>query len=228
MSTIDWLLRKHKSDKETFHGYGYLYEEYFNPLKDEEITLFEIGVQGGHSIKAWVDYFENGKIIGADIDFSTKVNHGLKGNRESILHLCHEFDAADREELKPFVSEHGKFDIIIDDGGHNMIDQQISLGYLFKYLKPNGIYVIEDLEIQNYKLNEKTFNKFNLDRLGHKVKKENNTLDMIRNIISNKKVASEYMTKKEKKYLENNIKDIKLYDSRNTKDQICFITKVGK
>ena len=142
------------------------------------------------------------------------------------MHLCHEFDAADREELEPFVSEHGKFDIIIDDGGHNMIDQQISLGYLFKHLKPNGIYVIEDLEIQDYNLSEKTFNKFNIDRLGCKVKKENNTLDIIKNIISNKKVISEYMTKKEKKYLENNIKDIKLYDSRNTKDQICFITKV--
>jgi len=51
MSTIDWLLRKHNSDKEVFHGYGALYEEYFNSLKDEEITLFEIGVQGGHSIK---------------------------------------------------------------------------------------------------------------------------------------------------------------------------------
>ena len=63
MSTIDWLLRKHNSDKEVFHGYGHLYEEYFNPLKDEEITLFEIGVQGGHSMKAWVDYFENGKIV---------------------------------------------------------------------------------------------------------------------------------------------------------------------
>ena len=182
MNTIDWLLRKHNSDKEVFHGYGALYEEYFNPLKDEEITIFEIGVKGGHS----------------------------------------------RKELKPFVNEHGKFDIVIDDGGHNMIDQQISLGYLFKYLRPNGIYVIEDLEIQDYRLSEKTFNKFNLDRLGHKAKKENNTLDMIRNIISNKKVTSEYMTKKEKKYLENNIKDIKLYDSRNTKDQICFITKVGK
>ena len=80
-----------------------------------------------------------------------------------------------------------------------MIDQQISLGYLFKYLKPNGIYVIEDLEIQDYNLSEKTFNKFNdLDRLGYKVKKENNTLDMIKNIISNKKVISEYMTKKKK------------------------------
>ena len=158
------------------------YEEYFNPLKDEEITLFEIGVQGGHSMKAWVDYFKNGKIIGVDIDFNTaRLITDSEGNRESILHLCHEFDAADREELEPFVSEHGKFDIIIDDGGHNMIDQQISLGYLFKYLKPNGIYVIEDLEIQDYNLSEKTFNKFNIDRLGCKVKKENNTLDMIRN-----------------------------------------------
>ena len=76
--------------------------------------------------------------------------------------------------------------------------EQISLGYLFKHLKPNGIYVIEDLEIQDYNLSEKTFNKFNIDRLGCKVKKENNTLDMIKNIISNKKVISEYMTKKEK------------------------------
>ena len=38
-----------------------------------------------------------------------------------------------------------ELDIIIDDGGHKMSHQQLSLKYLFKKLKPNGYYIIEDL-----------------------------------------------------------------------------------
>jgi len=37
------------------------------------------------------------------------------------------------------------FDIIIDDGGHTMKQQQISLKYLFNAVKPGGYYVLEDL-----------------------------------------------------------------------------------
>ena len=38
-----------------------------------------------------------------------------------------------------------QFDIIVEDGGHSMRQQQISLTFLFGYLKPGGLYFLEDL-----------------------------------------------------------------------------------
>ncbi len=39
----------------------------------------------------------------------------------------------------------GKFDVIVDDGGHTMNQQQTSLFYLFEHgVKPGGYYYLED------------------------------------------------------------------------------------
>ena len=57
-----------------------------------------------------------------------------------------EGDQSSDEDLNKFCSLYGgEFDIIIDDGGHSMRQQQISLRALYNQLKSNGIYVIEDL-----------------------------------------------------------------------------------
>ena len=42
------------------------------------------------------------------------------------------------------------FDIIIDDGSHNLSDMIISFKFLFKYLRKSGFYIIEDFKFQNY------------------------------------------------------------------------------
>ena len=64
-------------------------------------------------------------------------------------------DQSDVVDLNKFIVEHGvDFDIIIDDGGHSMRQQQISLKVLYKHLKNNGIYVIEDLHTSSNQWNE--------------------------------------------------------------------------
>ena len=58
-------------------------------------------------------------------------------------------DQADAVFLTQFSSEataSGLFDVIIDDGGHTMVQQITSLEYLWKTVKPGGLYVIEDLQ----------------------------------------------------------------------------------
>ena len=55
----------------------------------------------------------------------------------------------DQEFLTRFASEttqDGLFDVIIDDGGHSMNQQITSLDYLWKIVKPGGLYFIEDLQ----------------------------------------------------------------------------------
>ena len=63
-------------------------------------------------------------------------------------------DQADKKVHEAFVKNHGKdFDLIIDDGGHTMKQQKVTLDALFDAVKPGGIFVIEDLQtsfIANY------------------------------------------------------------------------------
>lgn len=55
-------------------------------------------------------------------------------------------DQADKTFLNNFISSSGGgFDIIIDDGGHTMQQQMVSLSTLFDIVLPGGIYFCEDL-----------------------------------------------------------------------------------
>lgn len=56
-------------------------------------------------------------------------------------------DQGDPAVLEAFLAKYGSdFDIIIDDGGHTMNQQKISLQHLWKAIKPGGLYFCEDLE----------------------------------------------------------------------------------
>lgn len=150
------------TDKATYHLFTILYDYVFSPIRKEKIKLFEIGIHRGSSLKMWEEYFYNGKIYGADID-----NYKFLDNeRISTFYLNQEQE----EELK---SVDDDFDIIIDDGGHTMLQQQTTLKILFTdKLKSGGYYVLEDLHtsIINYDsgIYGQTFN--------------NNTLNLLENL----------------------------------------------
>lgn len=56
-------------------------------------------------------------------------------------------DQGDPKDLERFMVEHGRdFDVIVDDGGHTMVQQMTSLQHLWKAIKPGGIYFCEDLQ----------------------------------------------------------------------------------
>ena len=76
---LDKLAIKHGTDKGS-HQLGELaakkytkpYYAYFSPLKNKDITLLEIGIKEGASIRMWRDFFINGKIYGIDINDTCK------------------------------------------------------------------------------------------------------------------------------------------------------------
>ena len=56
-------------------------------------------------------------------------------------------DQANATFLEEFITKAGgDFDIIVDDGGHTMDQQIVSLEHLWKAVKPGGYYFIEDLQ----------------------------------------------------------------------------------
>ncbi len=137
--TLDEIAIKHGTDKcSKGHGYTLFYEPYFEPLRNQEINLLEIGVHYGRSIRTWAEYFPKGIIYGVDIKPGCK-----KLERESRVYISIG-SQADKKFLTDSFKD-VKFDIIIDDGSHHDDHMLISYEALWSYLKSKGLYIIEDL-----------------------------------------------------------------------------------
>ena len=134
--TLHELGVKHGTDKSLHHNYLNIYEKYLKDLRKKTIRFLEIGVDKGESIKMWEEYFSDGLIYGFDIDDKKE----YETNRTKIL-------IGDQENENDLLSLPKNLDIIVDDGGHTMIQQQKTLNHLFNiHLKDGGFYIIEDLQ----------------------------------------------------------------------------------
>jgi hypothetical protein len=134
--TLQEIGLKYGTDKATFHEYCDFYEQKL-PGRNFNGRLLEIGVKGGASLRMWREYYERAEIVGIDI-IPPLVIEGC-----TVLQM----DQTDVYALR----ELGKFDIIIDDGSHMTLHQQISFWFLFNNsLHPGGTYIIEDIHTSFY------------------------------------------------------------------------------
>ncbi len=116
-----------------------VYERYFSKFVDTSPRVLEIGVCHGGSLQMWSNFFGQGASIhGLDINPNCK-----EVERNGVC--IHIGDQTDCEFLSQVVEKMGTPDIIIDDGGHSMKQQQISFDYLFPKLAEGGVYLCEDL-----------------------------------------------------------------------------------
>ena len=132
------------SDKWGIHWYTPHYERYFEPYRELQVRVLEIGVGGyeapdggGESLRMWKHYFRRGLIYGLDL-------FAKQGISESRLHVA-QGDQGDERFLDSFARQFGPFDIVIDDGSHFSHHVITSFDALFPYVRPGGIYAIEDL-----------------------------------------------------------------------------------
>jgi hypothetical protein len=122
-----------------WHHYFDIYHNHFCRFRDKPVTLLEIGVYHGGSLQMWKSYFgPKAKIIGVDID-----PHCQEFKEDQISIFIG--DQADRGFLNKLKRKIGHIDIVIDDGGHNMVQQIISFEELFPFVAETGIYLVEDM-----------------------------------------------------------------------------------
>ena len=113
-----------------------IYEENFSKFKNKKITIFEIGVFRGGSLKMWNNYFGSQiNIVGIDIDPSCKQYE----DKNIKIYIG---DQTDQDFLQSVLKENDNPNIIIDDGGHTSNQQISSFNYLYEELRPGGIYLI--------------------------------------------------------------------------------------
>ncbi|KAL7945082.1 hypothetical protein V8C42DRAFT_358152 [Trichoderma barbatum] len=148
---FEQIARKYGTDKVTTHKYHFMYDKYLSGIRDEQLKVLEIGLGcnmdygPGASYYTWLEYLPF-----VDLYFIEYDGQCAQKYQDKTVN-AHVFigDQADTVLLAKFSAEataSGLFDVIIDDGGHTMDQQITSLEFLWKAVKPGGLYVIEDLQ----------------------------------------------------------------------------------
>lgn len=122
-----------------WHHYFEIYHRHFEPLRGKRIKVVEFGVFHGGSLQMWKKYFgSSAEIIGVDIDPRCK----SLDEPQITIEIG---DQEDRGFLRSLLTRHGPFDLIIDDGGHQMKQQINTFEELYGGVKDGGIFLAEDL-----------------------------------------------------------------------------------
>ena len=136
----DGFTDKWSNDKNNGHSYVQnFYEKEFKKFKNKNISLLEIGIFTGGSLKLWKEYFKNPKtIIGVDI-----TSEYLSDKYSDIEGIEYFFENAYDVE---FIKNLPNFDIIIDDGPHTLHSQIEAINLYLPKLNKGGVFVIEDIQ----------------------------------------------------------------------------------
>jgi hypothetical protein len=125
------------TDKYYVHAYMPVYEMLFKDYRDKNINFLEIGVQNGGSLELFKTYFINGSLTGIDINNCPPWL--LKSDRIKFFKA----NAYSIEILNSFQDE--SFDIIIDDGPHDLNSMLYVSKFYVNKLKKDGLLIIEDI-----------------------------------------------------------------------------------
>lgn len=119
------------------------YDRFFSKYRGKDVSILEIGVRGGGSVQMWKNYFgqNGGKVCVYGIDIDERCKQYEEDNIQIFIG-----SQEDRTFLRKIKKEIGKLDIIIDDGGHTMNQQIVSLEELWDCVKDGGTYLCEDTE----------------------------------------------------------------------------------
>lgn len=121
-----------------WENYFEIYDKHFYPYIDKNPTILEVGVAHGGSTEMYKNYFENCTIHA--VDYDTQFEHVVDELGVTVTMG----DQADENFWDHYLNDKPEFDIIIDDGGHTMIQQVVTLIKTFPKLKEGGTYLAED------------------------------------------------------------------------------------
>ncbi len=104
-------------------------------------SVCEIGVGHGASLRMWADIFPHAEIVGIDI----APEYWFSEPRITVI-----IGDATYPETAYSAAEFAPFDLIVDDGSHDPRDVRATFANLSDFLKPNGLYVVEDVDWPMY------------------------------------------------------------------------------
>ena len=218
-NSLDKLFYHYGSDKAHLfkktankgHGYSEFYKKKLEKIKNQKINILEIGSYAGASAAAFAKYLPNSNIFCFDINIS---NFEYKSKKIHVFGI----DINNQKKAIKIMNKIAyqfnikKFDIIIDDGSHNLSDILIALKLFFKYLKNKGLYVIEDFKYPNYYSYNKNINHILIDEL-------------LKNLENKNTFNSNIFTKNEQLDFMDMVDKIEVYKGNLNNSDIGFIFK---
>jgi hypothetical protein len=111
-------------------------------------NILEIGISRGGSAAFFHRFFDAQRIV--CIDLATSPAIPLENYRRrwapEVIRTYYGVDQADRPKVTKIVEEEfsSPIDLVIDDASHFYEETKTTLEIVFSYLRPGGIYVIED------------------------------------------------------------------------------------
>lgn len=153
---------KHNEMEKWFHYFD-IYDTYFHRYRGKKITICEIGVFKGGSLKMWKNYFgPDVTVIGIDI------NPNCRQYEENGI-IVEIGSQEDKQFWKYIKDKYPQIDILIDDGGHTMEQQILTFEEMFAHISSPGIYMCEDTHTSYWEkydggyLNRNTFIEYSKD-----------------------------------------------------------------
>lgn len=134
----DYIFNQRHRPVSKWWQYPEIYERHFSRFVGKPVRVLEIGIFQGGSLQMWKNYFGEQAII-TGIDIVPR----CKEYEEDRINICIG-SQNDAEFLAQVIAEHGPFDIVVDDGSHEVTDQRDSFEALFPSLNNNGVYLVED------------------------------------------------------------------------------------
>ena len=139
-----WIFKDHRIIHKWLH-YFPIYDKWFKDFRNTDVVFVEVGVNHGGSMQMWKNYFgKDAKIIGVDI------NERCKKFEEDQISI----EIGSQEDVNfwnEFKKKYPRVDVFLDDGGHTMNQQLVTLQEMFPHVRDGGVYVCEDFHTSYWK-----------------------------------------------------------------------------
>ena len=127
------------------HKYTDQYAMLFDDRRFRVRNVTEVGVSGGQSLQMWAEYFPGARVWGVDLHLlDTAVQIAASWSPRITLVEANSLNVTAVQAALPSIANETQ-DLIIDDGLHSPEANQATLGVFWRYVRPGGYYVIEDM-----------------------------------------------------------------------------------
>lgn len=140
VSPIEISLNKWGSDKCQIHSYGPIYSQLLLEMQNSKpLSILEIGIFNGASLRAFADCFPDARVVGLDIEADRLINEKNIESYEVDQLDGYSWDRLANDKFGEYV-----FDLIIDDGLHSFAASLESFRRLNSQLSDTAYFVVED------------------------------------------------------------------------------------
>jgi hypothetical protein len=122
-----------------WNHYFDIYHRHFQRFVGHEVHILEIGIHSGGSLEMWREYFGPGcRVYGVDKEQACTIYE----NEWTKVFIG---DQGDREFWQAFKKQCPRIDVVVDDGGHQTEQQQVTLEEMLPHLSAGGVFLCEDI-----------------------------------------------------------------------------------